>query len=125
MRTHTHVFSHMEWPHWIPERNSRFHMFNTSAPWEPLINLLSTSSLKHAPMLKLRWRTRLLHPRYPYYYQDRTASMLADHCSQEIGIRLSEDGYITADWHMDSPPMRTVLLDPYTGYVLLLYVLCV
>ncbi len=51
--------------------------------------------------------------------------MLADHCSQEIGIRLSEDGYITADWHMDSPPMRTVLLDPYTGYVLLLYVLCV
>lgn len=42
--------------------------------------------------------------------------MLADHCSQSINIRLTSDGYITADWHMDMPPMRCVLLDPYTGW---------
>ena len=42
---------------------------------------------------------------------------LADHCSSAVNLRLSESGHITADLHMDFPPMRSVLLDPYSGSV--------
>ena len=118
--------SHYEWPHWVTQENSKFHMFNTFTPaqwypWKPLVDLVTSCSLKQAPVLRPRWRTRLLHPHFPYYYSDTTASKLADHCSQSVGIRMTEDGYITADWHMDLPPMRRVLLDPYSGWGLLLY----
>ena len=42
-------------------------------------------------------------------------SYLADHGSHGIGLRLTNDGYLTADVHMDLPPLRCVLIDPYTG----------
>ena len=40
---------------------------------------------------------------------------VADHSPEDIGLRLTADGYLTADICMDLPPIRTVLLDPYTG----------
>ena len=42
---------------------------------------------------------------------------LAEHGSPDIGLRFTRDGYLTADLHMDLPPMRCVLIDPYTGCV--------
>ena len=48
-------------------------------------------------------------------------SYLADHGSHGIGLRLTNDGYLTADVHMDLPPLRCVLIDPYTGLVLCAY----
>ena len=42
---------------------------------------------------------------------------LAEHGSPDIGLRFTTDGYLTADLHMDLPPMRCVLIDPYTGWV--------
>ena len=42
---------------------------------------------------------------------------LSDHCSSAVNLRLSDSGHITADLHMDLPPMRSVLLDPYSGYI--------
>ena len=42
-------------------------------------------------------------------------TMLADHCATPIGLRLSPDGYLTGDFNLDFPPMRYVLIDPYTG----------
>ena len=49
---------------------------------------------------------------------------LAEHGSPDIGLRFTRDGYLTADLHMDLPPMRCVLIDPYTGCVGV-YVCCV
>ena len=43
-------------------------------------------------------------------------SMLADHCATPPGLRLSPDGYLTGDFNLDMPPMRCVLIDPYTGW---------
>ena len=42
-------------------------------------------------------------------------SYLADHAAPAIGLRLTSDGYLTADMHLDLPPLKCVLLDPYTG----------
>lgn len=68
------LYSHVDWPLWLNTDtfNSKFHMFNTLLPanwypWEPLVELLASSLLKQAPVLKVCWRTRLLHPRYPYF----------------------------------------------------------
>ena len=56
---------------------------------------------------------------YPCCWICRTEEVnyLADHCSSAVNLRLSESGHITADLHMDLPPMRSVLLDPYSGSV--------
>ena len=35
------------------------------SPWEAMINL-TTDDMKTVPVLPLCWRTRLLHPLYPY-----------------------------------------------------------
>ena len=42
---------------------------------------------------------------------------VADHAPPtNLGLRLTSDGrYLTADIHMDMPPMRCVLMDPYNG----------
>ena len=42
-------------------------------------------------------------------------SYLADHCSEQVNLHFTEDGYLTGDMSMDFPPMRCVLLDPFTG----------
>ena len=44
--------------------------------------------------------------------------MLADHCARSPGLRLTPDGYLTGDFNLDMPPMKCVLIDPYTGQVL-------
>ena len=43
---------------------------------------------------------------------------VADRSPEDIGLRLTVDGFLTADICMDLPPLRTVLLDPYTGWAL-------
>ena len=40
-------------------------MNHRPSPWEALVNL-TTDDMKTAPVLPLCWRTRLLHPFYPY-----------------------------------------------------------
>ena len=50
-----------------------------------------------------------------YYYSSKEMPYLADHCSEQINLRFTEDGYLTGDISMDFPPMRCVLLDPFTG----------
>jgi len=35
------------------------------SPWQPMINLMG-EEIKSAPVLSFSWRTRLLHPLYPY-----------------------------------------------------------
>ena len=45
----------------------------------------------------------------------KEVSYLADHCSEQINLHFTEDGYLTGDMSMDFPPMRCVLLDPFTG----------
>ena len=40
---------------------------------------------------------------------------IGDHCSQDVNLRLTEGGYITADIAVDFPPLPCVLLDPLTG----------
>ena len=50
---------------------------------------------------------------------------LAEHGSPDIGLRFTRDGYLTADLHMDLPPMRCVLIDPYTGCVCVYVCMCV
>ena len=42
-------------------------------------------------------------------------SYMADHAAPAIGLRLTGDGYLTADMHLDLPPLKCVVLDPYTG----------
>lgn len=44
-------------------------------------------------------------------------SYIADHAPcTNLGLRLTADTqYLTGDIHMDAPPMRCVLIDPYTG----------
>ena len=44
-------------------------------------------------------------------------SLLADHCATPPGLRFTPDGYLTGDFNLDMPPMRCVLIDPYTGWV--------
>ena len=118
-------------------------------PWEALVNLIP-EDMPTAPVLPLCWRTRLLHPLYPYLKcvcvcacvcvsvsvfvclclclsvflsitivttvcSSKEMSYLADHCSEQINLHFTEDGYLTGDMSMDFPPMRCVLLDPFTG----------
>ena len=44
-------------------------------------------------------------------------STVADHspCTRGLSLRLTNDGYLTGDLQMDLPPLKTVLIDPYTG----------
>ena len=51
----------------------------------------------------------------------KEVSYLADHSSEQINLHFTEDGYLTGDMSMDFPPMRCVLLDPFTGYATAIY----
>ena len=61
------------------------------------------------------------HQRFLWYhmkhcrYSSKEVSYLADRCSDQINLHFTEDGYLTGDMSMDFPPMRCVLLDPFTG----------
>ncbi|XP_065916020.1 uncharacterized protein [Dysidea avara] len=85
------------------------------SPWQSMMDLMG-KDLKSAPVLPFSWRTRLLHPLYPYM-DSQEVHYLADHCSDQINLHFTEDGYLTGDMSMDFPPMRCVLLDPLTGKV--------
>ncbi|XP_065915005.1 uncharacterized protein [Dysidea avara] len=85
------------------------------SPWQPMMDLMG-EDLRSAPVLSFSWRTRLLHPLYPYL-DSQEVHYLADHCSDQINLHFTEDGYLTGDMSMDFPPMRCVLLDPLTGKV--------
>ncbi|XP_065914704.1 uncharacterized protein [Dysidea avara] len=85
------------------------------SPWLPMIDLMD-ENMQSAPVLSFSWRTRLLHPLYPYS-DSQEVHYLADHCSDQINLHFTEDGYLTGDMSMDFPPMRCVLLDPLTGKV--------
>ena len=52
---------------------------------------------------------------YTCAYSSIWKLMLGDHCATPPGLRLSYDGYLTADINLDMPPMRCLLIDPYTG----------
>ena len=47
----------------------------------------------------------------------KDVSSIADHSSgpKDLSLRITNDGYLTGDFQMDMPPMKAVLIDPYSG----------
>jgi hypothetical protein len=85
-----------------------------TSPWLKLAQTITGSSLWKSPFLRLVWRTRLQWPVYPLK-PCRYQVLLSDHCCQNVNLRLTDSGYITADIAVDFPPMTCVLFDPLTG----------
>ena len=62
-----------------------------------------------------------LYSLYLYSYlvnsYSEDVSSIADHSSspKDLSLRITNDGYVTGDFQMDMPPMKAVLIDPYSG----------
>ena len=70
--THTRHGSYLFFMRWPEDAGFPGDPFNTVTnrrllnPWLPLHDMLNEQGLTHAPLLRLKWRTRLLHPMFPY-----------------------------------------------------------
>lgn len=57
----------------------------------------------------------VLYTVHAFPYRKILSAKLADHSATPPGLRLTPDGYLTGDFTLDMPPMKCVLIDPYTG----------
>ena len=59
---------YQEWPEGIMPGNPRglaTPLNQQPSPWQPMFDLMGKDMIS-APVLSYKWRTRLLHPFYPY-----------------------------------------------------------
>ncbi|XP_070553716.1 uncharacterized protein [Ptychodera flava] len=79
--------------------------------FQPLVDIAKETH-RPVPVMALLWRRQLVHP-----YYGRCCSMTADKQSVALNLHITDEGYLTGDMYFNLPPMRGVLLDPYTGSV--------
>lgn len=78
-------------------------------PFEPLL------SLGPVRAMMVVWR-RQFHHAHGSCDNDEGCSGF-DLCNTDLNLRMTDDGHITGDCSMVLPPVTTILLNPYTGFL--------
>ncbi|XP_070554730.1 uncharacterized protein [Ptychodera flava] len=98
------------YPQGFPARQVR--QATKASVFQPLVDIAKETH-RPVPVMPLLWRRQLVHP----IISKTSHSLLADKQSVPLNLHITDEGYLTGDMYLNLPPMRGVLLDPYTGSV--------
>ncbi|XP_067661333.1 uncharacterized protein [Haliotis asinina] len=80
-------------------------------PWQPVLDHVQNHGMPK--FMKVIWRTQPGH----LCIVTGLYSFEGDHLSgADLNLRLTDAGFLTADFQMVLPPIRALNLDPYTGF---------